>query len=91
MYSSNTNGPQYDLGVMATYSCAVGYSLENGDKDRLCQHDGVSESGEWSGSAPVCVGECFSFIINIAHNVFSSKLSIPSSRHFLLLQEPVLH
>ena len=66
---------------MATYSCAVGYSLENGDKDRLCQHDGVSVSGEWSGSAPVCVGKFL--------NVFI--LCMKSSEHFLWFQEPVLH
>ena len=48
---------RYNLSVMATYSCDSGLLLENGDEVRMCQHDGVSVTGEWSGSAPVCMGE----------------------------------
>ena len=55
-YSSNTDSATYDLGVMASYSCADGYSLENGDEQRLCQLDAMGVTGIWSGSAPECVG-----------------------------------
>ena len=56
-YSSYSIGPQYDLGVIATYSCTDGFSLENGDRVRYCRHDGMGITGEWSGTAPECVGE----------------------------------
>ena len=56
-YSAGASGFHYSLGVMATYSCDSGLLLENGDEVRVCQHDGVSVSGEWSGSAPECLGK----------------------------------
>ena len=49
--------PSYDLGVIATYSCGTGYSLENGVEERVCQLDSMGSSGVWSGTAPECVGE----------------------------------
>ena len=52
-YSSSNGGP-YDLGVVATYSCDDGFSLENGDEMRTCEQEG--ESGVWSGMEPKCVG-----------------------------------
>ena len=57
-YSSNKNSQSYDLGVIATYSCSLGYSLENGDEKRVCQLDSTGSSGVWSGTASECVGEC---------------------------------
>ena len=57
-YSPDDDGSPYSLGVSATYSCDSGFLLQNGDEVRVCQHDGISVSGEWSGSAPECVGEC---------------------------------
>ena len=57
-YSSNTISSEYNLGIAATYTCPSGFSLENGDQERVCQYDGVGLSGEWSGVAPECVGEC---------------------------------
>ena len=62
-YSTNVISFQYDLGIIATYSCDSGYSLEGGDVERVCEHDGVSISGEWSGTAPECVGEPMSSCI----------------------------
>ncbi len=56
MYSIDLGGP-YDLGVTATYSCDDGFSLENGDSVQICNHDGVSVFGEWTGVAPECVGK----------------------------------
>ena len=42
---------------MASYSCDDGYSLENGDEQRLCQLDAMGVAGTWSGTAPECVGK----------------------------------
>ncbi len=55
-FSTDLDAP-YDLGVTATYSCADGFSMENGDSERTCGYDGGSTVGQWSGDAPVCVGE----------------------------------
>ena len=54
-YSPDTT-PPYDFGTVATFSCNTGFSLSV-DVVRTCGGDGSSQSGEWSGSSPVCVGE----------------------------------
>ena len=45
------------FGENATYSCDTGYNLV-GDSTRTCQ-----ATGEWSGSAPTCLGILLSNII----------------------------
>lgn len=55
LFSTNLGGP-YDLGVTATYSCDDGFVLSEGDPLRVCDHDGVSATGMWSGSALECIG-----------------------------------
>ena len=40
------------VNAVATYSCNSGYSLEGGE-NRTCEVD-----GDWSGTAPTCVGKC---------------------------------
>ena len=45
------------LGQTATYSCNTGYNLV-GDSTRTCQ-----ATGNWSGSAPTCLGILLSNII----------------------------
>ena len=45
----------YDHGVIATYSCQVGYSL-SGDVMRTCrEHNGTM--GAWNGTEPSCERE----------------------------------
>ena len=56
-YSAGASRSEYSLGVTATYTCDSGSLLQNGDEVRVCQHDGVSVRGEWSGTAAECVGE----------------------------------
>ena len=51
----NTSGTK--LEQTATYSCNTGYNLV-GDSTRTCQ-----ARGEWSGSAPTCLGILLSNII----------------------------
>ncbi|XP_064384964.1 uncharacterized protein LOC135333878 isoform X2 [Halichondria panicea] len=48
-YATDTTAP-YDYQTMATYSCNIGYTLSGVDSVRTC-----SETGEWSGTAPVCL------------------------------------
>ena len=45
---THTSGTTF--GQTATYSCNTGYNLV-GDSTRTCQ-----ATGQWSGSAPTCVG-----------------------------------
>ena len=52
-YSSGSNEGPYDIGIVASYYCGEGYSLENGDQSRTCQ-----ASGMWGGKAPGCIGTC---------------------------------
>ena len=54
-YSPDTISP-YNFGTVATFTCNTGFSL-SGDMTRTCGGDGSSQSGVWSGSSPVCVGE----------------------------------
>ena len=45
----------YDHGVIATYSCKVGYSL-SGDAMRVCrEHNGTM--GAWNGTEPTCMSK----------------------------------
>ena len=54
-YSPDTIAP-HNFGTVATFTCNTGFRL-SGDMMRTCGGDGSSQSGEWSGSSPVCVGE----------------------------------
>ena len=56
VFDTDTTCP-FDLGTTATYSCDAGFELQNGDIVRTCEGDGTTETGTWSGMAPVCVGE----------------------------------
>ena len=59
LFSSNSEGPQYDIGVVVTYSCDEGFSLEDGDLQRTCVYDRRGDVAYWSGIAPLCVGKHF--------------------------------
>ena len=63
-YSPHTAEPFY-IGAMATYSCDEGYSLA-GPRTRVCNgYDSVV--GEWSDSAPLCVGEMKHLLMRVSH------------------------
>ncbi len=47
-YSPDSEGPEYDLDTMATYTCSDGYMLI-GSPERTCE-----SSGNFSGMPPVC-------------------------------------
>lgn len=55
----------FDYGTVATYSCDVGFGLE-GAAVRVCEGDGSSPNGAWSGSAPSCSGKLY---VHIDFNV----------------------
>ena len=54
-YSTDTTAP-FDYGTVVTFTCNTGFSL-SGDSMRSCGGDGSSQSGVWSGSSPVCIGD----------------------------------
>ncbi len=47
-YAPDSEGPEYELDTIATYSCNVGYMLI-GSPERTCE-----SSGNFSGVAPMC-------------------------------------
>ena len=51
------------FGQTATYSCDTGYNLV-GNSTRNCQ-----ATGEWSGSAPTCLGILLSNVIYHVHHL----------------------
>ena len=54
VYSPDVTSP-YNYDTTATFNCNEGFFLE-GVSSLTCEGDGLSESGAWSGSAPVCSG-----------------------------------
>lgn len=46
----------FDCGTVAEYSCSHGFGLDGG-ATRTCEGDDSSTIGEWTGTAPTCVGE----------------------------------
>ncbi len=50
--------PHY-YGSQAIYitNCPTGQERRGGDDVRICTGDGSSETGVWSGTAPLCVGK----------------------------------
>ena len=57
-YSSDTTDP-FEHGTAAVHSCNDGYSLE-GNLVRICEGDGTSVIGAWSGAPPICTGNVIS-------------------------------
>ena len=53
-YSPNISEP-FDFDTVATHTCNEAYYLE-GIGIRTCVGDGSSTTGQWSGAAPVCLG-----------------------------------
>ena len=56
-YGPDTSEP-FDFRTRATYSCSEGFYLPvGGNAERICEGDGSSTSGVWSGTAPpICLG-----------------------------------
>ncbi len=50
------SGTNSEFMTMAMYSCNSGYGLSGGDTVRTCETG--SNGGIWSGTEPICVGEC---------------------------------
>ena len=46
----------YSFGTTAEYRCETGFGLSGGDSARICEGDGSSPTGVWSGDAPSCEG-----------------------------------
>ena len=42
-----------EFGSTATYTCDPGFEVSSGDLERTCSSDGT-----WSGTEPLCEGEC---------------------------------
>ena len=51
-YSPDTTAP-FDFATNATHTCNEGFFL-NGMEYRTCTGDGLTTSGSWTGSPPVC-------------------------------------
>ena len=50
-------GPPHEFGTEVTYTCDTGYDIAMGKNTRICEGDGSTPVGEWSGTAPICTGE----------------------------------
>ena len=76
VFDTDTTSP-FDLETTATYSCDAGFELQNGDTVRTCEGDGTTETGTWSGMAPVCVGEWTELLplltVTECYNVLSAE------------------
>ncbi len=59
-YSPDSEGPEYDLSTMATYSCNDGFVLVGPNEVRICEDVGTGALGEFSDEAPTCERECMS-------------------------------
>ncbi len=56
MYSSIADeNSAFSFNVVATYTCATGFSLVGGN-NRTCTGDGSSTTGAFNGVAPTCEG-----------------------------------
>ena len=67
-YSPDSEGPNYDLSTVATYTCNEGFALVGGDRMRTCEDVSNGSSGEFDGTAPTCQGTCA--CINNCKNYF---------------------
>ncbi len=56
-YSPDSEGPEYDLGTMATYSCNDGFVLVGPIEVRICEDVGTGALGEFNDEAPTCERE----------------------------------
>ena len=48
---------EYDTEV--TYMCDTGYDIAMGNDSQICEGDGSTPVGEWSGTTPICTGGIF--------------------------------
>ena len=71
-FSPDTTSP-FNYGTTATHSCNQGFYLV-GNIARNCVGDGSGLIGTWSGSAPVCAGEC-------AYRLLHKKIKTQISTH----------
>ena len=55
-YGPDSEGPEYDLSTVATYTCNEGFALVGGDRMRTCVDVSNGPSGEFNGTAPTCQG-----------------------------------
>ena len=55
-YGPDSEGPEYDLSTVATYTCDVGFELVGEDQMRTCVDVSNGLSGEFNGTAPTCQG-----------------------------------
>ena len=55
-YGPDSEGPDYDLNTVATYSCNEGFALVGEDQIRICVDVSNGPSGEFNGTAPMCQG-----------------------------------
>ena len=53
-YIPDNEGPDYNLGTVATYTCNVGFALVGEDRTRTCEDVSNGLSGEFNGTAPTC-------------------------------------
>ena len=76
---STAGSPNYELGTVATYSCNAGFVLDltgGGSETRTCEDDGDGDAlGEFSGTAPSCVGKSASVGI---HSLYGDVVSCSS-------------
>ena len=54
---------EYDTEV--TYTCDMGYDIAMGNKSQVCEGDGSTPVGEWSGTTPICTGGMFTLKLSI--------------------------
>lgn len=50
------------FGVTASYTCNPGFGLSTGNSTRMCDGDGSTTNGTWTGDTPVC--KCTNNIIH---------------------------
>ncbi len=79
------SNPSTTIGGIATYTCNIGYQLEDG-ATRTCQ-----EGGTWSGSPPVCiVVNCGQLVhptngqVNFANTIYNAVATYTCSTGFSL-------
>ena len=55
-YGPDSEGPDYDLSTVGTYTCDVGFELVGEDQIRTCVDVSNGLSGKFNGTAPICQG-----------------------------------
>ena len=53
-YGPDSEGPDYDLGTVATYTCNQGFALVGEDQIRTCVDIRNGSNGNFNGTAPIC-------------------------------------